>query len=160
MRVKLQGEEEVKDIIFFCPGCKTYHIIDTTWKYNYDPYRPTFSPSVWMKQSAKGPSSCHSFVYNGQIEFLHDCWHDLKGQTVPLPYITKQARDLHDGFVGGAKENVLEAARNAGVILDDDQLKQIVRNTVQDELVDTYISIMIENVCKQYPEVAEENVGI
>ncbi|MCZ4340562.1 hypothetical protein O4H52_03015 [Sphingomonadaceae bacterium G21617-S1] len=31
------------------------------------------------------PAVCHSFVRNGQIEFLSDCTHALAGQTVPLP---------------------------------------------------------------------------
>lgn len=28
---------------------------------------------------------CHSFVTNGKIQFLNDCTHDLKGQTIELP---------------------------------------------------------------------------
>ena len=28
---------------------------------------------------------CHSFVKDGQIQFLSDCSHELAGQTVPLP---------------------------------------------------------------------------
>jgi hypothetical protein len=28
---------------------------------------------------------CHVFITNGQIQFLDDCTHALKGQTVPIP---------------------------------------------------------------------------
>jgi hypothetical protein len=28
---------------------------------------------------------CHTFIKAGMIEFLGDCTHKLKGQTVPLP---------------------------------------------------------------------------
>lgn len=28
---------------------------------------------------------CHSFVTDGKIQFLNDCFHSLKGQTVDLP---------------------------------------------------------------------------
>jgi hypothetical protein len=28
---------------------------------------------------------CHSFVTDGKIQFLPDCYHSLKGQTVELP---------------------------------------------------------------------------
>ena len=27
---------------------------------------------------------CHSFIINGNWQFLGDCWHDLKGQIVPM----------------------------------------------------------------------------
>jgi hypothetical protein len=30
---------------------------------------------------------CHSFLVDGQIQFLGDCTHALAGQTVPLPEI-------------------------------------------------------------------------
>lgn len=33
------------------------------------------------------PAVCHSFVRDGQIEFLGDCTHSLAGQTVPLPSV-------------------------------------------------------------------------
>lgn len=31
------------------------------------------------------PAVCHSFIRDGQIQFLSDCTHALAGQTVPLP---------------------------------------------------------------------------
>jgi len=74
--------------------------------------RPTFTPSIlvqWTEFTEKGnadyeawvasgcPTSpneklrfescdrrCHSFVTDGQIQFLGDCTHALAGQTVPL----------------------------------------------------------------------------
>lgn len=30
-------------------------------------------------------SRCHSYVRDGKIEFLGDCFHDLKNTTVELP---------------------------------------------------------------------------
>lgn len=30
---------------------------------------------------------CHSYVTDGQVQFLSDCTHVLAGQTVPLPEI-------------------------------------------------------------------------
>ena len=32
-----------------------------------------------------GNEVCHTFIRAGQIEFLGDCTHALKGQTIPLP---------------------------------------------------------------------------
>lgn len=37
------------------------------------------------------PSRCHSFVRAGMIEFLSDCTHALRGQTVSIP-------DWPDGY--------------------------------------------------------------
>lgn len=80
------------------------------WGYNGSVDAPTFTPSVLLqtrKMTAKGeadwkawcdagypkpapafdsaPYVCHSFVTNGQIQFLSDCTHALAGKTVPLP---------------------------------------------------------------------------
>ena len=80
------------------------------WTFNGDYDRPTFSPSVlvrtghyvpgfengpcWCTYAKEHPEEeddgfkcavCHSFVRDGQIQFLSDCTHALAGQTVPLP---------------------------------------------------------------------------
>jgi hypothetical protein len=45
---------------------------------------PTFTPSILCNKDAP-EVRCHSFVVNGRIQFLGDCFHFLKGQTVDLP---------------------------------------------------------------------------
>lgn len=81
------------------------------WGYNGDPVKPTFKPSIavsghnftpkgradydaWVEAGMpkpapasfeSAPTVCHSFVTDGQIQFLSDCTHGLAGQTVPLP---------------------------------------------------------------------------
>lgn len=82
------------------------------WGFNGDYERPTFTPSVlvrsghfterhqpgsdcWCTYCADDKADglppgfscylCHSFVTDGQIQFLGDCSHALAGQTVPLP---------------------------------------------------------------------------
>jgi len=86
------------------------------WAWNGDMDKPTFTPSILVtgrKFTPKGradyeawyaagcpknedgslhefegaESRCHSFITNGQIQFLSDCTHGLAGQTVPLPYL-------------------------------------------------------------------------
>lgn len=82
------------------------------WSFNGEMERPSFQPSLlieghdftpkgraefeaWRaagyprendqpKQFESAPTICHSFITNGQIQFLDDCTHALKGQTVPL----------------------------------------------------------------------------
>ena len=85
------------------------------WGFNGDGDHPTFTPSVlvrsghfvpgweakfpegaerscWCTYNAEHPEdaefkcvTCHSFVTDGQIQFLADCTHAMAGQTVPLP---------------------------------------------------------------------------
>lgn len=91
---------------FWCAGCNTHHAINPKgWTWNGDSERPTFSPSVLVRctvlteeglamvdrhehpADGKYPSRdtvCHSFVRDGQIQYLGDCTHALAGQTVPL----------------------------------------------------------------------------
>ena len=78
---------------FQCPGCDTLHVVHTkhstadVWTFNGDLKRPTFSPSVLVNADRSHPDlpRCHSFVREGQIQFLSDCTHTLAGQTVDLP---------------------------------------------------------------------------
>lgn len=103
---------------FWCPGCKEVHAVNVGpngWSFNGDLDKPTFGPSVlvrsghhmpghsgdcWctFKQRTGRESSfkcgvCHSFVRDGQIQFLRDCTHALAGQTVPLPELPPELRD-------------------------------------------------------------------
>lgn len=80
---------------FICPGCQEGHGIDDSWQFNGDWAKPTFSPSylTWndpdprAREGSKYQTGwrCHSFIRDGQIEFLPDCTHALAGQTVPIP---------------------------------------------------------------------------
>ena len=91
-------------LTFWCPGCARAHTVRVgdgpgpRWNWNGSADRPTFQPSVlvtWSEPSddpalAGDPAHdvsrvCHSFVTDGQIQFLGDCTHALAGQTVPLP---------------------------------------------------------------------------
>ena len=86
---------------FYCPGCKQRHFINDKetelqseehyklmgfkrpdiWTFNNDFESPTIRASVlvrWLNHC------CHSFVTDGKIQFLNDCTHHLKGQTVEL----------------------------------------------------------------------------
>ena len=70
------------DLMFFCPGCQCAHGISTSvWKWNGDLEKPTLTPSIL----SEGEKRCHSFITDGKIKFLLDCYHELKGKTVDLP---------------------------------------------------------------------------
>jgi len=69
-----------------CPGCKWIHAMSPSiHQFNGDYENPTFSPSL-LSDNFPG-KRCHSFITNGKIQFLSDCEHPLKGQTVDLPEI-------------------------------------------------------------------------
>lgn len=87
---------------FWCPGCKSAHYIpvDTgakrpgAWAWNGSVDAPTFQPSILISYNGSQddpdfpdvpPETCHSFVTDGNIQFLGDCTHELAGQTVPIP---------------------------------------------------------------------------
>ena len=91
-----QGRPNV--LLFHCPGCGCGHQVHVaperndytgaTWGWNGSMERPTFTPSIkvtWAWGENRVPHCCHSFVTDGNIQFLSDCTHKLAGQTVPLP---------------------------------------------------------------------------
>ena len=91
------------DYGYWCPGCNNMHAISVeqknhsgaSWSFNGDVDRPTFSPSINYKVNTPDMGEhyqphiwstiCHHFVRDGRIEFLSDCTHAFKGQTVDLP---------------------------------------------------------------------------
>lgn len=86
---------------FWCPGCDSAHVVSDSWQVNTE--TATISPSVLVYSCEKlinedlsgdaltAPENvtttprCHSFVTNGQIQFLGDSTHALAGQTVEVP---------------------------------------------------------------------------
>jgi len=101
-------------VIINCPGCETTHVIGwpnpltnkALWSFNENYDKPTFHPSLLVTTGkyVKGyencvrdtkdqetkdflertSSVCHSFIKDGMIQFLSDCTHHLKSQTVEL----------------------------------------------------------------------------
>jgi Family of unknown function (DUF6527) len=79
--------------VFHCPGCGHDHPFHTdpnghptrqSWTWNGSIDAPTFMPSLLVFTDL--PSKrCHSYVKDGKIQFLNDCFHALKGQTVEIP---------------------------------------------------------------------------
>ena len=95
-------------VAFHCPGCGHAHMVNIdasdrpAWGFNGNYEAPTFMPSIltWGKRRITDDEHarimagekldipeerCHSFVTDGNIQFLGDCTHALAGQTVPLP---------------------------------------------------------------------------
>ena len=91
-----------------CPACDVEHNFRVNqvfwdsasstdkdaWEFNGDYEKPTFSPSMLANKDNWYPDLplCHSFVKNGQWEFLADSTHDLAGQTVQMIPITTEIK--------------------------------------------------------------------
>lgn len=83
-----------------CLACGCGHELKG-WQFNGDLESPTFSPSL-LVTGKKMPTQdeadrimadekielsdmvCHSFIRNGNIEYLSDCTHEYAGKTVKL----------------------------------------------------------------------------
>ncbi|MRG87016.1 DUF6527 family protein [Salinibacillus xinjiangensis] len=98
MKVRKTNDERY---LFYCEGCENCHGINDSWSFNGDYDNPTFSPSVLVRGTRPITDGeydrlisgekiepekfvCHSFIRNGEIQYLNDCTHKLAGKTVDL----------------------------------------------------------------------------
>lgn len=77
------------DYRFWCEGCDSIHQIRSkgtspVWNFNGDLVNPTFNPSHLTGWENFTEHRCHSFIENGNIKYLSDCFHSLAGKTVRL----------------------------------------------------------------------------
>lgn len=87
-------EPQYSDMLkFYCPACKEYHMVSVgpksfwreKWTFNGNYEKPTIRASVLVERPPI--LHCHSFVTDGKIQYLSDCSHEMRGQTVELPDI-------------------------------------------------------------------------
>ena len=90
------GTDPHRRIVFWCPGCRSGHGVPVpphpqAWAWNGSLTAPTLAPSLLITYDGADagkdkapPAVCHSYVRDGQIQFLGDCTHALANQTVPL----------------------------------------------------------------------------
>lgn len=87
---KLKETGESPDYLFYCPGCKCDHGLWTSnkngnnviWKFNGDLNKPTVTPSLLIKHGKN--IVCHLFIKEGMLKYLHDCSHELAGETIEM----------------------------------------------------------------------------
>ena len=104
---KIKRDEQSNQLYFSCPGCKHLHAINDAetfktnlekpvWEFNGNFDKPTIRASILVWGLLKNPTTglydietdrCHSFVTDGNIQFLTDCYHELAGKTIELPEI-------------------------------------------------------------------------
>jgi len=69
------AQGELVGYTFYCPGCREIHNINTSWRFNGDYEKPTIEPSIlvqWEEGVMFQKMRCHSFIRNGDIQFLTD----------------------------------------------------------------------------------------
>lgn len=78
---------------YWCPGCDSLHAITINpsksnkgagWDFSGTLDCPTYAPSQLTTYGCDSKYVCHTFIRGGKVEFLNDCTHALKGQTVPM----------------------------------------------------------------------------
>lgn len=76
--------------LYKCLGCGYEHAFALRSEggchdFNMDLENPTVIPSLLEINVPN--KTCHSFIRDGKIQYLNDCWHSLRGQTIELPEI-------------------------------------------------------------------------
>ena len=92
----LTNEDETsRAVLVYCPGCKQGHSYNLTpdvglpvWTFNGDMLKPTLKASMLVNKNDPA-SRCHSLVKDGKIQFLVDCFHELRGRIVELPDVSE-----------------------------------------------------------------------
>jgi len=110
---KIKRDINSTQLYFHCPGCGHLHALNDNktdtikinpknpkkvpiWEFNGNFERPTINPSYLSWSYRKNPITgeynieidrCHSFIRDGMIQYLSDCHHSLKDQTIELPEI-------------------------------------------------------------------------
>jgi hypothetical protein len=122
-------KDETLGYTFWCPGCAMYHSVTTVkmqnkpcWGFDGNLEKPTFSPSILVrgvksmtkeqyreymttgKLPEQVPYICHSFIRNGEWQFLDDCTHELKGKTVPMVDLDELERQWDEKNEDNARE--------------------------------------------------------
>lgn len=91
----LPGRYAHHQFLYFCKGCGYMHAFALKKEgghhdFNDDLENPTVTPS--LVQNFTPGKMCHSIITDGKIQYLGDCWHELKEQTIELPEITEDMK--------------------------------------------------------------------
>ena len=87
--------------LYWCEGCGYEHAFALLsegghHKFNGDLNNPTVVPSL-VEDNTPG-RKCHSFIENGFIRYLGDCWHDLKGKIIELPDVDQKIEERRENI--------------------------------------------------------------
>lgn len=69
---------------FWCFGCDCFHGFNENWQLTGSLKNPTVNPSLVTRGSSYSDDICHLFIIDGKLQYLHDCTHEYKGQTIEM----------------------------------------------------------------------------
>ena len=81
-KVWKDGSPGYEAYLFHCPGCGHLHAVYTKHAHHGAKLEWSFNDKQFGGNIP--PERCHSFIREGKIQFLDDCTHHLKGQTVEM----------------------------------------------------------------------------
>lgn len=87
----LDNTDRERTYMFYCPGCRYSHFFRdhctepslAVWRWNGDYDRPTVHPSIDVFRDDP-TRRCHFHITDGQLQFLSDCHHALRGTSVAM----------------------------------------------------------------------------
>jgi hypothetical protein len=87
MRTVSLGKSKGPPWKIFCPACKCIHVFAEGTAFNMDFDFPTFLPALLVKTFDESGKAyvCHGLIKDGNVTFLDDTTHNLRGKTVTLP---------------------------------------------------------------------------
>ncbi|MCO4274302.1 DUF6527 family protein [Pseudarthrobacter sp. HLT3-5] len=88
MKLRIDNDADEISYWLWCPGCDEAHRITNSWQFDGNIESPTFSPSI-LVQGGEFDTRCHSFIRQGEWEYLGDCTHTLANQKVPMVDLPK-----------------------------------------------------------------------
>ncbi len=75
----------------WCPGCGEMHVIPTSWAFDGNLDKPTFTPSVKIRWGGRPDArTCHYNLTAGMLDFQGDSTHELRGRSVLLPDLPEE----------------------------------------------------------------------
>ncbi len=90
----MDQDQSYRALMWRCEGCREIHHIvvrgqrslmsGASWSWNGSTSKPTLTPALLKAIEGNNPIRCHSFVRDGEVQFLADSDHALAGKTVPM----------------------------------------------------------------------------
>ena len=112
MQVNAKLRKNENGYAHFCPACQEMHTLFSSWNFNGNLDKPSFTPSFshkglkrifkdghWTGEWERTPNGdpiefiCHYILTDGILNYCGDCTHPLAGLRVELPDLPEFYRD-------------------------------------------------------------------
>ena len=80
-------------LFHYCQACDRLHILPSSWSFNGDYEKPTFSPSFKHSWGKNFQKICHYTITDGNIYYCGDCTHEFVGTTMQMVALPANYKD-------------------------------------------------------------------